>query len=43
HRGLEVTDEVIDGSQSRIIDQAENRMHAQKGLMVWLLTEAKDQ
>jgi ornithine carbamoyltransferase len=37
HRGLEVTDEVIDGPQSRIVQQAANRMHAQKGLLVWLL------
>jgi ornithine carbamoyltransferase len=37
HRGFEVTDEVIDGPQSRIVEQAANRMHAQKGLLVWLL------
>ena len=36
-RGEEITDEVIDGSQSDIIRQAGNRMHAQKGLLVWLL------
>lgn len=36
-RGLEVTDEVIDSPQSRIIQEAANRMHAQKGLLVWLL------
>ncbi|MDR0336279.1 MAG: ornithine carbamoyltransferase [Planctomycetaceae bacterium] len=40
-RGLEVTDEVIDSSQSQIIRQAENRLHAQKGLLVWLLNEAQ--
>ncbi|MDO5553805.1 MAG: ornithine carbamoyltransferase [Planctomycetia bacterium] len=40
-RGLEVTDEVMDGPQSRIVEQAANRMHAQKGLLVWLMTEAK--
>ena len=39
-RGEEVTDEVIDGAQSRVIQQAANRMHAQKGLLVWLLNEA---
>jgi len=39
-RGQEVTDEVLDGKQSRIVQQAANRMHAQKGLVVWLLTEA---
>ena len=37
HRGQEVTDEVIDSRQSRIVEQAANRMHAQKGLLVWLL------
>ncbi|MEM9825608.1 MAG: ornithine carbamoyltransferase [Planctomycetota bacterium] len=36
-RGEEVTAEVIDGSQSDIIRQAGNRMHAQKALLVWLL------
>ena len=36
-RGLEVTDGVMDSPQSRIVAQAENRMHAQKGLLVWLL------
>ena len=38
-RGLEVTDEVIDSPQSRVVLQAENRLHAQKGLLVWLLNE----
>ena len=36
-RGYEVTSEVIDGKQSVIWDEAENRLHAQKALMVWLL------
>jgi ornithine carbamoyltransferase len=40
HRGEEVTDEVLDGKQSAVIQQAANRMHVQKGLLVWLLTEA---
>ena len=40
HRGEEVTDAVIDGPQSAVIQQAANRMHVQKGLLVWLLTEA---
>jgi ornithine carbamoyltransferase len=39
-RGLEVTDEVIDSPQSRVVLQAENRLHAQKGLLAWLLNEA---
>ena len=37
HRGQEVTAEVIDGSQSRVFDQAENRLHAQKALLYLLL------
>ena len=36
-RGEEVTAEVIDGPQSRVLDQAANRLHAQKGLLAWLL------
>lgn len=36
-RGEEITDEVIDGQQSDIVRQAGNRMHAQKGLLVWML------
>ena len=36
-RGLEVTDEVLDGPQSIVFQQAENRMHLAKGLLVWLL------
>ncbi|QDT03576.1 Ornithine carbamoyltransferase [Rubripirellula lacrimiformis] len=39
-RGEEITDAVIDSDQSDVIRQAGNRMHAQKGLMVWLLNRA---
>jgi ornithine carbamoyltransferase len=39
HRGEEITDEVLDGPQSIVLEQAENRMHVQKAIMVWLLRE----
>lgn len=41
HRGEEVTAEVIDGARSAVLQQAENRLHAQKALIYWLLTEAR--
>jgi len=39
HRGDEITDSVIDGPQSVVFDQAENRLHLQKALMAWLMRE----
>lgn len=36
YRGIEVSEAVLDGEQSVIFEEAENRLHAQKGLMVWL-------
>jgi ornithine carbamoyltransferase len=40
HRGEEVSDGVVDGPASRVWPQAENRMHAARGLLAWLLGEA---
>ena len=40
HRGEEVTDEVMDGPQSVVFDEAENRLHAQKGILAWCLDAA---
>ncbi|WP_046865538.1 ornithine carbamoyltransferase [Microvirga massiliensis] len=40
HRGEEVTDEVMDGPQSIVLDEAENRLHAQKGILAWCLGAA---
>jgi ornithine carbamoyltransferase len=37
HRGEEITDELLDGPQSVVLEQAENRLHAQKAVRVWLL------
>ena len=41
HRGEEVTEEVIDGPQSVVFDEAENRLHAQKGVLAWVLGAAR--
>ncbi|BFU43832.1 ornithine carbamoyltransferase [Krasilnikovia sp. MM14-A1004] len=40
HRGEEITDEVLDGAQSAVFDQAENRLHAQKALLTWLVEKS---
>lgn len=43
HRGLEISADVIDSPQSVVWDEAENRLHAQKALLVWLLSKSVDQ
>lgn len=42
YRGKEIAAEVIDGPQSIVWDEAENRLHAQKALLTWLLAKARD-
>ncbi len=42
-RGEEVTDEVMDGPQSAVVRQAANRMHAQKGVLAWILRQSNKQ
>ena len=41
HRGEEITDDVLDGPQSAVFDQAENRLHTQKAILCWLLEETR--
>ncbi len=42
HRGEEVTDEVIDGPNSAVVQEAANRMHVQKGILAWLLSRPSE-
>jgi ornithine carbamoyltransferase len=42
HRGEEIAAEVMDGPNSAVFDQAENRLHTQKALLSWLLTGSPD-
>lgn len=39
HRGEEITEEVLEGPQSKVFDQAENRLHVQKAIMALLMTD----
>jgi ornithine carbamoyltransferase len=41
HRGEEITDEVLDGPQSRVFPQAANRLPAQKAMLAWLIRHAR--
>ena len=39
HRGQEVTDEVIDGKKSLVFEEAHNRLHIQKAILLWCLNK----
>jgi len=39
HRGEEVSDQVLDGAQSKVWDEAENRLHVQKAILLWCMGE----
>lgn len=41
HRGEEITDSVMDGKNSVVFDEAENRMHVQNAIMLWLLNSSR--
>jgi ornithine carbamoyltransferase len=41
HRGQEITDDVMDGPQSAVFDEAENRLHTSKAVVAWLMGETK--
>jgi ornithine carbamoyltransferase len=41
HRGQEITDEIMDGPQSAVFDEAENRLHTSKAVMSWLMGECR--
>jgi ornithine carbamoyltransferase len=41
HPGEEITEDVFEGDHSIVFDQAENRLHVQKAIMVWLLKQGK--
>ena len=42
HRGQEITDEIMDGPQSAVFDEAENRLHTSKAVMAWLMGQGRE-
>ena len=42
HRGQEITDEVMDGPQSAVFDEAENRLHTSKAVMAWMMSQGRE-